>query len=84
MPADEPYIRQIRSDESPSLGVARTLAALKDTPSHELAPLAKSIDPDALDQIVGHGDGASVEFEHAGLSVTVDGRTVTVRDADGD
>ncbi|MFC7140771.1 HalOD1 output domain-containing protein [Halosimplex aquaticum] len=81
MPPDEPYTRQIRSDESPSIGVVRTIAALKNTPSHEIDPLSKSIDPDALDQLVAHGDGASVEFEYEGLSVTVDGRTVTVRGA---
>jgi hypothetical protein len=79
-PPDEPYTRQIRPDESPSIGLVRTIAALKNTPSHEVEPLKNTIDPDALDRLVDHGDGASVEFEYEGMRVIVDGRTVTVRD----
>lgn len=80
-PPDEPYTRRIRADESVSIAIVRTVAALGNTPSHELDPLAESIDPEALERIVGHGAGATVDFEYEDRRVTVDGQTVTVRDA---
>ncbi|WP_415379684.1 HalOD1 output domain-containing protein [Halosimplex sp. TS25] len=81
MPLDEPYTRRIQPDESPSIGVVRTIAALKNSPSCDLDPLAESIESDAFDRLVGHDDGAVVEFEYEGLCVTVDGQTITVRNA---
>ncbi|WP_206424988.1 HalOD1 output domain-containing protein [Halosimplex salinum] len=78
--SDESYSRRIQSDESHSIGIVRTVSALKNTPALELEPLSESLDPGALDRLLRQNDGVSVEFEYEGLRVAVDGRTVTVRE----
>lgn len=74
----EPYTRRIREDESPSLAVVRAVGASQNVASEEIDPLAWSIDPDALDAVVSAGDGATVEFDYAGVHVTVDPQSVMV------
>lgn len=80
-PPAEPYSRHVRDDESTSVAVVRTTAALLNTPVTELDPLGEWIDPDALDELLACGNEATVEFEYVGRRVAVTSRSVTVRDA---
>lgn len=77
----EPYTRQIQQDESPSVAVVRTIAALWDSPANEIQPLGDWLNPEALNEIIVHGEKATIDFEYAGLSVSVDPRSVTVQSA---
>ena len=40
----------------------------------DVEPLAASIDPEALDEIVASGDSTTVSFDHAGCKVRVVGQ----------
>lgn len=60
------------------------LSALADAAAREkidLPPLYDSVDPEALDEVVG-GSGATVQFEHTGYLVTASDSEVVVRPID--
>lgn len=80
-PMKEPYTRQIQQDESASIAVVRTIATLRNSPADEIEPLADWLDPDALNEIIAHSEEATIKFEYAGLSVSVDRELVAVQDA---
>ena len=76
---------------TPSAATLETLAAVTGTDELDLAPLYQSIDPDALDTLVGvRPDGrvagqTEVAFTHEGYDVVVDsGGTVRLSAADDD
>lgn len=82
---------RVDPDESPSLAVVRAVAAASGLDpvgagagTASLAPLAETIDPEALDRVfessdAGPGDPATVEFSYADHRVTVrGGETVCV------
>jgi hypothetical protein len=62
---------------NPSEGVVRAVSAHTDTEPTDLAPIAESIDPDALDALLasrdGTGDPVRVTFRFAAHEVTVVG-----------
>lgn len=58
-------------NEKPSLRVPRKVAAMKNIPVRDLPALADSIDPDALDAIVGSTPASTVTFPYAGQLITV-------------
>ncbi|NHN47038.1 hypothetical protein G9464_05430 [Halostella sp. JP-L12] len=63
------------------------LSALADAAAREkidLPPLYDSVDPEALDAVVGGPGSAAVQFEHVGFLVTASGDEVVVQRADGD
>lgn len=86
----EPVIQtQFDSDEHASGAVIRTLAALKGVEPTELGSLYESLDPEALDALLGdptHNGNSPivVNFVASGYRVTVssDGQ-ITIRDSPG-
>lgn len=67
----------------PSTRIAMKLAREADVRVDELAPLAESIDPEALDDIFEHraAPDAHVTFTHEGYSITVTGDGSVLVDA---
>ena len=67
-------------DATPSESVIRRTANYKGVDPLELTPLYESIDPDALDALVGrnaaNGSGVEVEFTYNGYNVTVTGNGI--------
>jgi hypothetical protein len=84
---EDGWIVRDRVDRGDSIShtVVRTVAAATDTSLEELPPLYRSIDTDALDELVTprrNGSARSmvtVEFEYENSDVIVDGETVEVR-----
>lgn len=70
--AGELYETEI-GDRDPSEAVIDVVAAIKDVRPTELAPLYRSLDPDALDALCTNGGDvpATVRFDYEGLVVTV-------------
>ncbi|WP_336337731.1 HalOD1 output domain-containing protein [Haloarcula brevis] len=62
---------------SPSVAVVQTVAAAADREARELSPLIEALDPDALDELLGHAtdsDGdVSLSFQLDEFAVTVTG-----------
>jgi hypothetical protein len=89
----EPHGHQggvVRSDwteyESPSRGIVETIAAVTDRPVESLVPLAESVDPEAVDDLLTGGDGeTTASFVHDGVRVTAagDGRVEVDPDREG-
>ncbi|SFG10417.1 hypothetical protein SAMN04488063_1431 [Halopelagius inordinatus] len=67
-------------ETSVSFAVVEAVSAAVETPPLELPPLARAIDPDALNALFTDSrPGSQVEFRYAGCVVTVrSDRTVTV------
>jgi hypothetical protein len=62
--------------QSASEGVVAAVADAADTSPMDLEPLARTLDPDALDRFVDRlsdGPVGSVEFAYSGYDVTVSG-----------
>ena len=55
--------------EEPSVRAVRAIAAYSNQEPHRLPPLAQSVDPDALDRLVGSLVEGSVSFVHAGHQI---------------
>ncbi len=89
----EPHGRQsgiVRTDwteyESPSHGIVESIAAVTDRPVESLVPLAESVDPEAIDDLLAGGDReTTTSFVHDGVRVTAagDGRVEIDPDRDG-
>ena len=58
----------------PSTSVVKAVAWAKGVPPTELKPLHRSVDPDALDEILGSQGDVSVSFSYEGCEVDVDGK----------
>ncbi|MFB6139730.1 MAG: HalOD1 output domain-containing protein [Halosimplex sp.] len=75
--ATETYEAELDSvaAERPSVAVLRAVAALTNRSPQSLAPLAETIDPDALDDCVESGaDGdCRIEFRYEGYIVEITG-----------
>lgn len=71
-----------------TVAVAATIADVLDVPATEVAPIHRSVDADALDELVDHGtsenDAPSVTFEHESVWVTVDGDGVITATLSGE
>lgn len=85
--AQDGYSFQFSPRRSPSVDIVRAVAWVKNEEDAALEPLSYSVDPDALDAIVGHwsneGDPgrstgrdptrAEIRFEYEGCVVTIGG-----------
>lgn len=74
----DPVLVSNETDVTPSERVVDAVAAAEDVDPIELDPLYASIDPDALDAVVGSEDAFSqsstvVSFDYGGYRVTVTG-----------
>lgn len=80
-PADQTRNMSTNQQEKTSMAVVLAIAEKLDVDPVDLEPLAKSIDPGALDRLFDRSDGAMPElsFEHAGVSVRIDSGGVHVR-----
>lgn len=68
--------------ESIMIAVVRAVSAYTDTAPTELPPLQHSVDIAALERLVASLDEGTVEFEHAGVALSVHGDgSVEVRGA---
>ena len=65
-------IRRTEKGGSPTMEVAKAVAAVWDISPEELPPLYYTIDTDALDALVESGDGIIVRFEYEGFEVLVE------------
>lgn len=73
-PDEETYRYPIPDDEAPSRAAYVAVAAAKGCDALDLPPLARYVDPDALDAIVDRAtdsDGPTSTFQYAGYSVTI-------------
>ena len=76
--------RAFDSAESPSTVVVQAVVEALDRDAHEVTPLHRSVDPDALDSLFAtkHDGtprtGGRVGFDHADCRVVVDGPKVAV------
>lgn len=72
MPSDDVVIRREKSsaDESMIALIVDALAEATGADPTEMPPLERTVDTDALEQLVARS-GTSVSFEHAGASVSV-------------
>lgn len=64
--------------DRPSTAVVRAVAVATDSAPTTLAPLAATLDPDALDTVFRETGGTTVRFRYGGFQVVVTG-TGTVR-----
>ncbi|MXV61602.1 hypothetical protein GS429_05885 [Natronorubrum sp. JWXQ-INN-674] len=71
---------QIDSDESTAIAVVQAVADHKGVHHEELEPIYESVEPDALDSLVGNGSDVVVQFEYAGEVVTVDSSRICLED----
>ncbi|TYT61765.1 hypothetical protein FYC77_12130 [Natrialba swarupiae] len=62
---------QTDSDESTATAVVQAVADHKGVRHDELKPIYESIEPDALDSLVGTDSDVVVQFKYAGEVVTV-------------
>lgn len=58
------------------------VAEVEDKPPESLPPLAKTIDPDALEVLAS--DANRIEFTYLGYSVVVAGEEIQVHNTEGD
>ncbi|MFC6976840.1 HalOD1 output domain-containing protein [Halomicroarcula sp. GCM10025709] len=65
--------------ETPSTAIVLELMHTLDREVDEIPPLARTIDPDAIDRLVESGaQGTSISFTHAGCAVTVSPTKISV------
>lgn len=78
-----PTTHDLGDDEVPSSGVYAAVAAADGRSPLDLPPLARTIDPDALDALLTPQAGAhEVTFEYAGYLVTATPETIRVEPVD--
>lgn len=65
-------------DNRPSMVIVRAVAAITNMPVDELDPLSDAVDPDAIDDILTHRDGARVTFDFYGLQIQADSKTIVI------
>ncbi|WP_251341239.1 HalOD1 output domain-containing protein [Haloplanus halophilus] len=77
----EDHVAPIGSDEAVSEAIVRALAAVSNRPPAELSPLARVVDPDAVDRLFARSATVeSLRFSYEGYEVTVEPNRVRVRD----
>lgn len=75
---DEPQVFQTKFEDStsPSFTLIKALAAIKDTEPVELDPLSESVDPDALDTLIGTAEPQEGPLE---VAFTIEGYYVRIQ-----
>lgn len=68
----------IEDNENPSEAVIRAIEILTDTPMLQLDPLAESIDPEALDNLLTEDEDTQVTFTYCDFEITVNGEKIKI------
>ncbi|WP_410767665.1 HalOD1 output domain-containing protein [Haloferax sp. DFSO60] len=71
-------------DEPLGTSLVLCIASIKNTLPTQLPPLARTIDPDALDAIFADAQNARLSFSYAGFDITIDSNdSIELRPLDG-
>lgn len=69
------FVTECRTDESMGHAIQRSVAAVKDMRPSELDPLYETVEPDAIESLLGHADDRGTPVQ---IRVSVDGVTLHV------
>jgi len=72
----------VNTEEPLSVAVVRAVSQAEDSPLEALPELTKTVDPDALNNLFGHGQSGSVSFTYSESVVTVDHCELVTIEAD--
>lgn len=85
-PEDDEYTYELRPEEPPSDAVVTSVAALTDRSPFEMDPLAETIDPDAVNDLLDPSGGSAppvrLRFTYCGCQVVATPEKIRISQLD--